>query len=99
WGLEFEALWSPTRNFRLNANLGLLESRIGNGERSIDLMSRTADNPDYTLVKPWMQLPSNCVLPTTVVQDFLQTQGGMPSYFVLCGGWAFGTLLGGSINP
>jgi iron complex outermembrane receptor protein len=63
WGLEFEATYSPSRNLRFIANLGYLDTEIAQGERSIDIMNRTQGNPDYILVKPWIQLPSNCVVP------------------------------------
>src|SRR3546814_483178 len=53
WGLEFETVFAPTRNFRVNANVGYLRTKIGKGETSIDIMDRTQSNPDYTLVKPW----------------------------------------------
>ncbi|MGE5567145.1 MAG: TonB-dependent receptor domain-containing protein, partial [Parcubacteria group bacterium] len=67
WGLELEALFAPTRNIRLNASLGYMQTKIGNGEKSIDLMNRTQGNPDWVLLKPWIQLPSNCIAPKEVV--------------------------------
>src|SRR5690606_28859632 len=30
----------------------------------------TQGNPDYALVKPWIQLPSNCVLPVSVIEKW-----------------------------
>src|SRR3546814_16111964 len=60
WGAELEAVFAPTRNLRFNANVGYLKTRIADGESSIDIMNRTQGNPDYVLVKPWLQLPSNC---------------------------------------
>ncbi|HYG25944.1 MAG TPA: TonB-dependent receptor [Caulobacteraceae bacterium] len=41
WGVELEALFAPTRNLRFNAAIGWLQTRIANGEQSIDLMDRT----------------------------------------------------------
>jgi len=73
WGLEFETLFNPTRNLHINANLGYLDSRIADGEKSIDTMNRTQSNPNYMVVRPWPQLPSNCVIPTTVVQQWVQS--------------------------
>src|SRR3546814_5019339 len=35
---------------------------ICKGMRSIDTMNRTLGNPDYVVVKPWVQMPSNCVI-------------------------------------
>src|SRR5690606_2794807 len=35
WGLEFEAVFAPSRNLRINANLGYLDTKIADGETSI----------------------------------------------------------------
>ena len=71
WGLEFETNWQVTDYFRLDANVGYLQTRIGNGEQSIDVMNRTQGNEDWTLVRPWVQVPSNCVAPTEFVETIL----------------------------
>src|SRR5262249_23687504 len=60
WGLEFETVFAPSRNLVINATLGLMGTRIGKGAQSIDIMNRTAGDPNWTVVKPWLQLPSNC---------------------------------------
>src|SRR3546814_3222390 len=86
WGLEFGTVFAPTRNLRLNANIGYLRTRIGKGETSIDIVNRTQGSPDYTLVKPWMQLPSNCVVPTHVAAEWARTNNGVAQYYGLCGG-------------
>src|SRR3546814_10748216 len=70
WGAELEAVFAPTRNLRFNANVGYLKTRIADGESSIDIMNRTQGNPDYVLVKPWLQLPSNCVVPVGVAESW-----------------------------
>ncbi len=41
WGLELEATVAPTTDTLLNASVGYLRTRIGDGEQSIDLMDRT----------------------------------------------------------
>src|SRR5690606_30295276 len=41
WGLEFETVFSPSRDLRINANLGYLDTKIAKGESSIDIMNRT----------------------------------------------------------
>jgi outer membrane receptor protein involved in Fe transport len=41
WGLEFEGIFAPTLNWQFNAAIGYLNTRIADGERSIDLMDRT----------------------------------------------------------
>ncbi len=87
WGLEFETVFAPTRNLRLNANIGYLRTKIGKGETSIDILNRTQGNPDYTLVRPWMQLPSNCVLPTHVAADWAaRPNNGIAQFYGMCGG-------------
>ncbi|PQM26620.1 TonB-dependent receptor [Sphingopyxis lindanitolerans] len=86
WGLEFETVFAPTRNLRLNANVGYLRTKIGKGETSIDIMNRTQGNADYTLVKPWMALPSNCVIPTHVAAEWARTTPGLQGFWGMCGG-------------
>lgn len=87
WGLELETVFAPTRNLRINANVGYLRTKIAKGETSIDIMNRTQGNPDYTLVKPWMQLPSNCVVPTHVAANWAAIpNNGLAQYYGMCGG-------------
>src|SRR3546814_9329818 len=69
WGAELELAWRPTPRFRANANFGYLGTRIANGMKSIDVLNRTQGNPDWVLVKPWLQIASNCIVPKeTLVQ-------------------------------
>src|SRR3546814_14176855 len=63
WGLEFEAAWRPSRNFRTDTNLGYLRTRIGKGEQSIDVMNRTQGNEDWVVLRPQLGVPSNCIAP------------------------------------
>nr|WP_314429031.1 TonB-dependent receptor [uncultured Brevundimonas sp.] len=70
-GLELETVFQPTRNLRIDANLGYLKTRIGDGEGSIDVMNRTQGNADWMVLRPWLQVPSNCVAPTKHVQTIL----------------------------
>jgi outer membrane receptor protein involved in Fe transport len=87
WGLEFETAFAPTRDLRFVANLGYLDTKIGKGMKSIDIMNRTQGNPDYTLVKPWLALPSNCVVPTWLAKQWLTIQPyGIVDYWSMCGG-------------
>ena len=102
-GFELETLFAPTPNWVINANVGLLRTDIGAGAESIDIMDRTAGNSDYVVVKPWFQLPSNCVVPRDVAEHFLAganaaSPGEPPAgrifpYFAMCGGYS---LLDGS---
>ncbi len=63
WGAELEAVWNPARALRLNATLGLLGTRIADGEKSIDIFNRTQGREGWSLVSPWVQQTSNCILP------------------------------------
>ncbi|MBB5708412.1 outer membrane receptor protein involved in Fe transport [Sphingopyxis panaciterrulae] len=93
WGAELSARFEPVDRLRFNANAGWLKTRIGKGQRSIDPMNRTLGNPDYTVVKPWYQLPSNCVAPTRVVEDWLKRTDATNAYWQMCRGK--GGILGG----
>ena len=86
WGLEFQSTYAPSHDFQLIANIGYLDTAIGKGMSSIDIMNRTQGDPNYVVVKPWAQLPSNCVVPTAVAESWLQTHGHEVAYWRLCGG-------------
>ncbi len=91
WGLELEAAWRPSREFRMDANLGYLQTRLNKGAKSIDVMNRTQGNEDWVVLRPWLQLPSNCIAPRDLVEKILShpfTQYGMGvnALQALCGG-------------
>lgn len=71
-GLEFEAAWRPSRAFRIDSNLGLLKTRLKDGSKSIDVMNRTQGDPDWMVLRPWLQAPSNCVAPRVFVERILR---------------------------
>ncbi|HEY4545167.1 MAG TPA: TonB-dependent receptor, partial [Pedomonas sp.] len=71
WGLELEAAWRPTRAFRLDGNLGYLKTRLKKGSKSIDVMNRTQGDDDWMVVRPWLQVPSNCIAPRAFVEKVL----------------------------
>lgn len=89
-GVEFEAIWRPTPNFRMDANVGFLKTRIGDGEGSIDVMNRTQGNEDWLVVRPWVQVPSNCIAPKHMVEAIYAhpITNSLQSYALsaLCGG-------------
>lgn len=72
WGAELELTWKPTKAFQLSGNLGLLGTRIGSNQYSIDVMNRTQGNPDWVVVRPWIQQASNCVAPRALVAKVLE---------------------------
>jgi len=86
WGAELSAQFEPVDRLRFNANVGYLRTRIGKGEQSIDPMNRTLGNPDYVVTKPWVQLPSNCVVPRHLAESWLNTTNGIQYSWTLCGG-------------
>jgi len=73
WGLELEAAWRPSRAFRVDGNLGYLRTRLGKGAQSIDVMDRTQGDPDWVVLRPWLQVPSNCIAPRAYVEQILKT--------------------------
>jgi len=98
WGLEFQSVFAPSANLQVIANLGYLDSKIGKGEKSIDIMNRTQGDPNYVIAKPWSQLPSNCVVPADVAESWLQTHPLIQGYWWLCGGLG-GILMNASPPP
>lgn len=93
WGLEFEAAWRPSRAFRLDTNLGYLKTRLKEGAQSIDVMNRTQGNEDWVVIRPWLQVPSNCIAPREIVEQVLANPLtslglGFPALGALCGGTA-----------
>ena len=59
-GLELEYLWTPADNWLLTANLGLLKSEL-QGTTSIDVLNRTAGNPNFVAIKNATNY-TNCVV-------------------------------------
>jgi outer membrane receptor protein involved in Fe transport len=96
WGAELSAMFEPVDRLRFNANVGYLRTRIGKGEKSIDPMNRTLGNPDYVVVKPWPQLPSNCVVPLHYAEYWVRTKDQLVEYWKLCGGYGGIFGLGGT---
>jgi len=95
WGLELEAAWRPSRAFRVDTNIGYLKTRLKEGAKSIDVMNRTQGNPDWVLLRPWIQVPSNCIAPRKHVETILNSPFvddlGLPALAALCGGSPIGT--------
>ncbi|NIJ37951.1 outer membrane receptor protein involved in Fe transport [Sphingopyxis panaciterrae] len=90
WGLELETAWRPSRAFRVDANLGYLRTRLKEGSQSIDVMNRTQGNEDWVLLRPWIQIPSNCIAPRKHVETILNSPLapflGLNALGALCGG-------------
>ncbi|MET3665138.1 TonB-dependent receptor [Caulobacter sp. 1776] len=92
YGFEIESIWSPVHNLKLNANIGYLHTKIGDGVTSIDTMNRTQSNPAYTVVKVGPNASSvgaNCVLTTAGVATILAAGAGATLPFACSGAAAY----------
>jgi iron complex outermembrane recepter protein len=78
-GAELEATWEPVPGLRFNFAGGYEDTRIANGQSSIDLMDRTdaANHPGWMVVKPFVTEASNCILPTYVIQATVEGYSGI----------------------
>ena len=74
-GAELEATWEPVAGLKFNFAGGYERTRINNGQSSIDLMDRTAGNPNWVLLKPFPTRASNCIMPAYVVK-YLYVEAG-----------------------
>jgi len=66
-GAEAEATWEPIPGLRFNLSGGYENATLDNGSQAIDLMDRTAGHAGWLVVKPFVSMTSNCILPTGVV--------------------------------
>jgi iron complex outermembrane receptor protein len=74
-GAEVETSWSPIPGLRLGFTGGYEDAVVDGGQSAIDIMDRTAGNPDWMVVKPFVTETSNCILPTAVVNEVLAGKG------------------------
>ena len=65
-GAELEAMYEPLPGLKFNFAGGYEDTRIDNGQSSVDLMDRTAGHPGWVLLRPFITIPSNCVVPDYV---------------------------------
>jgi outer membrane receptor protein involved in Fe transport len=80
-GAEVEATWEPLPGLRFNASGGYEDARAANGQGAIDLMDRTAGDPNWIVVRPFPTQSSNCILPTYVVGALVyQVNNEYPGY-------------------
>ena len=75
-GAELEAMWEPVPGLKFNFAGGYEDTRIDNGQSSIDLMDRAdvANHPDWMVVKPFVTQSSNCILPVSVVATIMKAR-------------------------
>jgi len=62
-GAEIEAVWEPVAGLRFNFAGGYENTRLAKGSKAVDLMDRTAGNPDWVVIKPGVTEASNCIIP------------------------------------
>ena len=67
WGAELEIDWRPLENLKLGFKGGYENTSMADGSQAIDLMNRTAGDPDWVLTRPFPALPSSCILPAYVI--------------------------------
>ncbi|HET9159660.1 MAG TPA: TonB-dependent receptor, partial [Caulobacteraceae bacterium] len=101
WGFELESLLQLSEHLRFNAALGYADTEIAKGEKSIDIMDRTAGNPDYMVAKPFILQPSNCIAPVKVAEYGLQMMKdqGQPNPEAILGGLCPGNFLSELLIP
>jgi outer membrane receptor protein involved in Fe transport len=84
-GAEVQASWEPIPGLKLGFAGGYENTRLANGSKAIDLLDRTAGNPNWLLVKPFPSQASNCVLPAYVVAMLLKPNINQLQLPVACG--------------
>jgi iron complex outermembrane receptor protein len=72
-GAELETNWEPLPGLKFGFASGFEDAVLAGGSQAVDLMDRTAGNPNWVLVKPFLTYASNCILPVYVVADILKS--------------------------
>ena len=87
WGAELQSVWQATHHLRFDLNLGYEGTRLDKGSKSIDVMNRTQGNPDYTIMKPFVDSPNNCVVSKAYVAQLItwERANGMADDYFLSG--------------
>jgi iron complex outermembrane receptor protein len=67
WGAELEFDWRATDALRIGLKSGWEKTRIADGQEAIDLMDRTAGKPGWMVIRPFPSVPSNCILPISML--------------------------------
>jgi iron complex outermembrane recepter protein len=99
WGLELEAVYRPTPNFQIDGNFGYLKTRIADGESSINVMDRTQGKDGWSVVRPWIQVPSNCIAPTEYIEEVLTSPFGTEIANLAISALCAGSARFGTFNP
>ncbi len=76
-GAEIQATWEPLPGLKFGLSGGYEDTRLADGSKAIDLLDRTAGDPNWFLVKPFPSQASNCVLPAYVVATIVDPTKGI----------------------
>ena len=76
-GAELETTWEAAPGLKFSFAGGYESTRIANGSKAVDLIDRTAGNPNWVVVKPFITQASNCILPAYVVAAALSAYGNL----------------------
>jgi len=79
-GAELETNWEPAPGLKFSFAGGYENATLNKGDHSVDLMDRTAGNPNWMVVKPFVTTASNCVFPTYVVAALIQASSDAMSF-------------------
>jgi iron complex outermembrane recepter protein len=77
-GAEIESTYEPIPGLRFNFAGGWEDTSLAKGSQAVDLMDRTAGNPNWVVVKPFPTQASNCIIPAYVLVAQLGPQPGAP---------------------
>jgi iron complex outermembrane receptor protein len=66
-GAELETTWEPAPGLKFSFAGGYEDTSLANGDKAVDLMDRTAGNPDWVVLKPFPTKATNCIMPVYVV--------------------------------
>jgi len=80
-GAEIEATYEPVPGLRFNFSGGYENARLAQGDKAIDLMDRTAGNPDWMVVKPFPTNPSNCIIPVYLAAEGYGLHGNCADFY------------------
>jgi len=81
-GAEVEGTYEPVPGLRFNFAGGWEDTALAKGSHSVDLMDRTAGNPNWMVMRPFITQASNCILPKYVVAAMLNTPAFPPGPLV-----------------
>ena len=84
-GAELETTWEPAPGLKLNFAGGYEDARAAKGDHSVDLMDRTAGNPNWMVIKPFPTQASNCIAPVYVIAAILSQVGDVDPVSQFCG--------------